>query len=59
MDKLISWEAVSSRLEMAKARAIEREMEEERRREEDEDNMDEAEPAEVYLDSETEDSEVE
>ncbi|OVA12718.1 Manganese/iron superoxide dismutase [Macleaya cordata] len=60
MDKLISWEAVSSRLEMAKARAIERELEEERkRREEDEDVTDDSEPVEMFLDSETEDSEVE
>ncbi|KAI3918581.1 hypothetical protein MKX01_041901 [Papaver californicum] len=60
VENLVSWEAVSSRLEMAKVRAVEREKEEERkRREEDEDIIDGAEPAQIYLDTETEESEVE
>ena len=36
MEKLVSWEAVSARLEKAKALAAEREMEEERRKKEEE-----------------------
>ncbi|TYJ25464.1 hypothetical protein E1A91_A07G051700v1 [Gossypium mustelinum] len=36
MEKLVSWETVNTRLEKAKARAAEREMEEERRRKEEE-----------------------
>ncbi|KAI3892034.1 hypothetical protein MKX03_030868 [Papaver bracteatum] len=60
VENLVSWEAVSSRLEVAKVRAVEREKEEERkRREEDKDIIDDAEPAQMYLDSETEESEVE
>ncbi|KAI3905232.1 hypothetical protein MKX01_017478 [Papaver californicum] len=60
VENLVSWEAVSSRLEMAKVRAVEREKEEERkRRGEDENILDEAEPAQIYLDTEAEESEVE
>ncbi|KAA8539730.1 hypothetical protein F0562_026422 [Nyssa sinensis] len=51
MEKLVSWEAVSSRFEMAKARAAEREREEERRREEEEEQSANGEPVEMYLDS--------
>ncbi|KAA8538864.1 hypothetical protein F0562_025556 [Nyssa sinensis] len=51
MEKLVSWEAGSSRFEMAKARAAEREREEERRREEEEEQSANGEPVEMYLDS--------
>lgn len=39
MEKLVSWEAVSSRLEAAKAKAAEREREEERKKTEQEENI--------------------
>lgn len=58
IEKFVSWEMVSLRLEMAKARAIEREKEEERR-EEDEEKMSEDEAVEMYVDSESEESETE
>ncbi|XP_065872015.1 superoxide dismutase [Fe], chloroplastic isoform X2 [Euphorbia lathyris] len=59
MEKLVSWEAVSARLEVAKANAIEREKEDERKRAEAE-QMPGTEPVEVYVDSEeTDDSEAE
>ncbi|XP_010269875.1 PREDICTED: superoxide dismutase [Fe], chloroplastic isoform X2 [Nelumbo nucifera] len=59
MDKLVNWEAVSYRLEIAKSLAAGREREEERRRiEEDEDRMADSEAIEMYLDSESEDSET-
>lgn len=56
MDKLVSWEAVSSRLEKAKAVIAEREKEEERKRREEEEKSTtgEAEPApEIFADSDT------
>lgn len=56
MDKLVSWEAVSSRLEKAKAIIAEREREEEekRREEEEKSTTDEAEPTpEIFADSDT------
>ncbi|XP_042510633.1 superoxide dismutase [Fe], chloroplastic isoform X2 [Macadamia integrifolia] len=59
MDHLVSWEVVSSRFEMAKARVAEREREEIRRKVEEEENFLDSEAVEVYLDSESEDSEVE
>ncbi|CAK9162147.1 unnamed protein product [Ilex paraguariensis] len=60
MEKLVSWETVISRLEMAKARAVEREREEERRkREEEEESAAGSEAVEMYLESETDDSEAE
>lgn len=60
MEKLVSWEVVSSRLEMAKARAEERAREDERkRREEEEEEFGDPEMAEMYLDSETDESEIE
>ncbi|CAL5366616.1 unnamed protein product [Camellia sinensis] len=60
MEKLVSWEAVNSRLEKAKARAAEREREEEKRkREQEEGNAAGNEVTEMYLDSETDDSEAE
>ncbi|XP_058086744.1 superoxide dismutase [Fe], chloroplastic [Magnolia sinica] len=60
MEKLVSWEAVSSRLELAKAQAAERAREDERRRreEEDEDMLDD-EAVEMYLDSDADQSEPE
>ncbi|XP_057784182.1 superoxide dismutase [Fe], chloroplastic-like [Salvia miltiorrhiza] len=58
MEKLVSWDAVSLRLEAAKARAAEREREEERERDEYEGNSQtEPQPVEMYL-SDTEDSEA-
>ncbi|KAI8006564.1 hypothetical protein LOK49_LG07G01217 [Camellia lanceoleosa] len=60
MEKLVSWEAVNSRLEKAKARATEREREEEKRkREQEEGNVAGNEVTEMYLDSEIDDSEAE
>lgn len=59
MENLVSWDAVSSRLEAAKARAAEREREEERERNEYEgDNETDSETAAMYLESDTDDSEV-
>ncbi|XP_059300479.1 superoxide dismutase [Fe], chloroplastic [Lycium ferocissimum] len=52
MEKLVSWEAVSSRLEAAKAQAAEREKEEERkRREEEEEYQAGDEVREMYVES--------
>ncbi|KAK6926234.1 Manganese/iron superoxide dismutase, N-terminal [Dillenia turbinata] len=60
MEKLVSWEAVSSRLELAKAWATEREMQEEKRkREEEEAELAENEAVEMYVESDTDDSEAE
>ncbi|KAG2692257.1 hypothetical protein I3760_08G044300 [Carya illinoinensis] len=59
IEKLVSWDAVSSRLEIAKARAAEREREEERKKKEEDDKMADGETAEMYVDNETDDSEVE
>ncbi|XP_015070270.1 superoxide dismutase [Fe], chloroplastic [Solanum pennellii] len=57
MEKLVSWEAVSSRLEAAQAQAAEREKEEERKkREEEEEYQDGNEVREMYV--ETTDSEA-
>lgn len=56
MDKLVSWETVSTRLESAMARASQREKE--GTETEDEENPDDEEP-EVYLDSDIDVSEVE
>uniref|UniRef100_H9TEU2 superoxide dismutase n=1 Tax=Litchi chinensis TaxID=151069 RepID=H9TEU2_LITCN len=59
MDKLVSWEAVSRRLEIAKARAAEREVEEEmKKREEEEEQESDGEAVEMYLDSDADDSET-
>ncbi|KAL1559345.1 Superoxide dismutase [Salvia divinorum] len=51
MEKLVSWDAVSLRLEAAKARAAEREREEERARNgyEGDDSQTEPQPVEMYL----------
>lgn len=59
MEKLVSWETVSARLEMAKAQAVEREREEEKRKYEEDNKNSSNEAVEMYLDSDTEDSEVE
>nr|GMD53035.1 superoxide dismutase [Fe], chloroplastic [Ipomoea batatas] len=59
MENLVSWEAVSARLEAAKARAVEREQEEERRlKEEEEGELRSTDPSEVFIESDT-DSEAE
>jgi len=57
MENLVSWEVVSSRLEMAMARAAERAKQDERS-EEEEDTAD-GDAVEIYLDSESDDSEAE
>ncbi|XP_015877712.2 superoxide dismutase [Fe], chloroplastic isoform X1 [Ziziphus jujuba] len=60
MEKLVSWEAVSSRLEIAKARAVEREREEElRKREREQAKASESEGVEMYVDNNSDDSESE
>lgn len=59
MEKLVSWEAVSSRLEIAKAQAAEREREEERKKREGKEKKADGEPVEMYVDSGTDDSEAE
>lgn len=59
MEKLVSWDAVSSRLEAAKARALEREREEEQKRTEYEgDEETNSAAVEMYLESDAEDSEA-
>ncbi|XP_059666892.1 superoxide dismutase [Fe], chloroplastic-like [Cornus florida] len=57
LEKLVSWEEVSSRLDNAKARATEIQNEEWREEEEEESAGDDA--VEMYLESETDDSESE
>lgn len=59
IEKLVSWEAVSSRLKIAKARAAEREGEEERKRREEQEKTADGEAVEMYLDNDTDNSEVE
>lgn len=59
MEKLVSWEAVSSRLEIAKARASEREQEEERKKRDEAERKADKEAVEMYVDSGTDDSEAE
>ena len=52
MEKLVSWEAVGSRLEMAKAQVAEREREEERRkRAEEEEQTPHSEATKMFLES--------
>lgn len=59
MDKLVSWEAVSARLEIAKAQAAEREKEEERKKkEEEEKTVPGSKAVEMYVDNETSDSDA-
>ncbi|OIT02507.1 PREDICTED: superoxide dismutase [Fe], chloroplastic-like [Nicotiana attenuata] len=57
MEKLVSWEAVSSRLEVAKARAAEREEEERKKREEEEEYKAGGEVIEMYVESTDSDAE--
>ncbi|XP_021828420.1 superoxide dismutase [Fe], chloroplastic-like isoform X2 [Prunus avium] len=59
LEKLVSWEAVSSRLEIAKARAAEREEEEERKKREEEEKTSDGEVEEIYVDNKSDDSETE
>ncbi|XP_073305921.1 superoxide dismutase [Fe], chloroplastic-like [Primulina huaijiensis] len=59
MEKLVSWEAVSSRLETAKAQAAEREREELKKRENKETDRPRSEATEVYLESDADAAEVE
>ncbi|KAF5456198.1 hypothetical protein F2P56_025705 [Juglans regia] len=59
IEKLVSWEAVSSRLEIAKARDAEREGEEERKKRAEEEKMADSKGVEMYLDNDTDNSEVE
>ena len=55
----MSWDAVSARLEVAMARATEREIEEARKRkEEEEGNFTDKEPAEIFIDGVADDSET-
>ncbi|GAB4857993.1 Superoxide dismutase [Fe] 2, chloroplastic [Ancistrocladus abbreviatus] len=57
MEKLVSWESVSAKLEMAMAHAAERETEEERKRKQEEEDATEGnEAVEMYLDSDADDS---
>ncbi|XAR65927.1 Superoxide dismutase [Bertholletia excelsa] len=59
LEKLVSWEVVSSRLEKAKARAAEREKEDERtKREQEEEKTARNEAVEMYVDGESDDSET-
>ncbi|XP_002511050.2 superoxide dismutase [Fe], chloroplastic [Ricinus communis] len=58
LEKLVSWEAVSARLEAAKAQVSEREQEERRKSEEDEDVTPSSDAVEMYLDSENDESEA-
>lgn len=52
MDKLVSWEAVNSRFEQAKAVVAQMEREDERKRREEEEKFTTSEaPAEIYPDS--------
>lgn len=57
MEKLVSWEAVSARLEAAKAEVAEREREEERKKVEEDKTSDTED--EVYLDKNSDDSKAE
>ncbi|THU56802.1 hypothetical protein C4D60_Mb11t21040 [Musa balbisiana] len=59
LEKLVSWEAVSDRLDVAIERAAERAREDETRRQEDDTAVSHSEAVEMYLDSDTDDSEAE
>ncbi|CAN6461216.1 unnamed protein product [Victoria cruziana] len=59
MEQLVSWESVSARLEVAKAKAEERAREEERKTEEEIEEVENREPIEMYMDSEPEASDSE
>jgi len=54
MDKLVSWDAVSSRLEQAKARIVEREKEAERNESEEQKPRSSEATPEIYSDSDAE-----
>lgn len=56
LEKLVSWEVVSSRLEMAMARASDRAKQGDGN---EENEMSDGEAVEMYLDSESDDSEAE
>ncbi|XP_020114012.1 superoxide dismutase [Fe], chloroplastic isoform X2 [Ananas comosus] len=59
LDKLVSWEVVSSRLENAINRATERAKVDEKRRQDDDVEATSRKPVEMYLDSDNDDSETE
>ncbi|XP_065029324.1 superoxide dismutase [Fe], chloroplastic-like isoform X2 [Musa acuminata AAA Group] len=59
LEKLVSWEVVSDRLDVAIERAAERAREDETRRQEDDAAVTHSEAVEMYLDSDTDDSEAE
>lgn len=59
LEKLVSWEVVSDRLDVAIERAAERAREDETRRQEDDTAVTHSEAMEMYLDSDTDDSEAE
>nr|CAD1830032.1 unnamed protein product [Ananas comosus var. bracteatus] len=59
LDKLVSWEVVSSRLENAINRATERAKADEKRRQDDDVEATSRKPVEMYLDSDNDDSETE
>ncbi|XP_050221668.1 superoxide dismutase [Fe], chloroplastic [Mercurialis annua] len=58
MEKLVSWDAVSERLEAAKKKVAEREEEDRRKKEEDEDDMPSSDDVEMIVDSENDESEA-
>lgn len=57
MDKLVSWEAVGHRLEVAKALAVEREKEEERKKREEEEKTTDDQGVKMYVENDGDDSE--
>ncbi|XP_072963034.1 superoxide dismutase [Fe], chloroplastic isoform X2 [Typha angustifolia] len=59
LDKLVSWDIVSCRLDSAVERAAERSKEDEERRQGDNVELSSRKPVEMYLDSENDDSEAE
>ncbi|RRT53425.1 hypothetical protein B296_00022116 [Ensete ventricosum] len=59
LEKLVSWEVVNNRLDVAMERAAERAREDETRRQEDDAEMTCSEAEEMYLDTDTDDSEAE
>ncbi|RWW16195.1 hypothetical protein GW17_00019940 [Ensete ventricosum] len=59
LEKLVSWEVVNHRLDVAMERAAERAREDETRRQEDDAEMTCSEAEEMYLDTDTDDSEAE
>ncbi|XP_044480435.1 superoxide dismutase [Fe], chloroplastic-like [Mangifera indica] len=57
MDKLVSWEAVGHRLEVAKALAVERQKEEERKKREEEEKTTDDQGVKMYVENDGDDSE--